>query len=319
MLPARVVERAPVACDDSECESRTRLFDVSVGLVEDLGRRAARRDKSPEAFCSVFQVCLPYRGVFAWHVGGEDVIGDANQVLFVAGNESYRMSNPFPDGYGELIVTPRVDVLAELARMHGTPLSRHPLFRQRRARASRRIQLLRARFLHWARHAMVVDELRAEEVVLRILRATFDDTSAPATTCGAVTARLIRRTKVFLEAELGNRILLEDIGRAVGASPTYLTDLFRRVEGTSLHRYLTQLRLARALLELPHANDLTTVALEVGFSSHSHFSAAFRNAFGCTPSEYRRGANGAHSRRAGAAPRRERHPTRACRISHPRC
>jgi AraC family transcriptional regulator len=66
-----------------------------------------------------------------------------------------------------------------------------------------------------------------------------------------------------------------------------LTDAFRRVEGTPLHRYLTRLRLARALDELPHAEDLTQLALDIGFSSHSHFTAAFRRAFGCTPSEFR--------------------------------
>jgi AraC-like DNA-binding protein len=52
------------------------------------------------------------------------------------------------------------------------------------------------------------------------------------------------------------------------------------------------LRLARALVELPHADDLSTLALEVGFSSHSHFSAAFRRAFGCTPSQFRQTTRG---------------------------
>jgi AraC-like DNA-binding protein len=97
----------------------------------------------------------------------------------------------------------------------------------------------------------------------------------------------VRRAKEFLEAEFPNRILLADIGRAVGASPVYLTDLFRRVEGTSLYQYLIQLRLAHALAELPHANDLTALALDVGFSSHSHFSATFRSTFGSTPSRFR--------------------------------
>ena len=68
-----------------------------------------------------------------------------------------------------------------------------------------------------------------------------------------------------------------------------LTQLFHAVEGVPLHAYLTGLRLARALAELPHTDDLTELALELGFSSHSHFSARFRRAFGLTPSEFRRG------------------------------
>ena len=103
---------------------------------------------------------------------------------------------------------------------------------------------------------------------------------------------LIRRTKEYLEAELASPIRLHQVGRAVGASPAYLTDLFRRVEGVSLHRYVVQVRLARALVELPHTDDLSTLALDVGFSSHSHFSAAFRRAYGCSPSVLRQAMRG---------------------------
>jgi len=41
------------------------------------------------------------------------------------------------------------------------------------------------------------------------------------------------------------------------------------------------------LAELPYTDDLTMLALDTGFSSHSHFTAAFRRAFGCTPSQFR--------------------------------
>lgn len=98
---------------------------------------------------------------------------------------------------------------------------------------------------------------------------------------------MIEAAKLFLDAHCSQSIRLDDVARAVGSSPAYLTDLFRRVEGIPLHKYLVQLRLARALVELPHADDLTQLALHLGFSSHSHFAAAFRNAFHCTPSQFR--------------------------------
>jgi len=41
------------------------------------------------------------------------------------------------------------------------------------------------------------------------------------------------------------------------------------------------------LIDLPSADDLTSLALDLGFSSHSHFTLAFRRAFGCTPSQFR--------------------------------
>ena len=121
---------------------------------------------------------------------------------------------------------------------------------------------------------------------MALLRSALDD-DAPRHSPSRSTQKLIVRTKAYLEAELAHPIRLGDIGSAVGASPVYLTQVFRAVEGVPLHRYLTQLRLARALVELPHANDLTQLALEVGFSSHSHFSARFRRSFGTTPSQFR--------------------------------
>ena len=273
--------------DASDVEARVRLLNLSVGLVETVRRQGMRRDRSAEHYCPVFQVCLPYRGIHVWHVGGDDVVADANQVLFVTGGESYQLSRPLPGRDAELIITPEVDVLSELAHVNGAPLSGHPLFRRRHALASPGLQSFRMRFLRWATEGSDLDYLEAEEFVLALLRSALQEDRRHGGRCSAATARLIRRTKEFLVAELSTRIRLNDVGRAVGASPAYLTDTFRRVEGISLHRYLTQLRLARALVELPHATDLTTLALEVGFSSHSHLSHAFRRAFGCTPSQFR--------------------------------
>jgi AraC family transcriptional regulator len=274
--------------------SRTRLLDLSVGLVEDLRAASASRVPGAEGFSPEFQCALPYRGLLVWHVGRDQVVGDANQVLFVTGGEAYRVSQPLASGYAELIVTPSIDVLTELTHGTGVTLAAHPLFRRRSRRATPWLQSFRARFLSWAHDGAAPDSaegasgdaLEAEELVLALLRAALHEEKAGNEPNGS-TQRLIRRTKAFLEAELANPIKLSDVSRAVGASPAYLTHVFRRVEGTSLHRYLVQLRLARALVELPRVDDLTTLAVDIGFSSHSHFTAAFRRAFGTTPSEFR--------------------------------
>jgi AraC-like DNA-binding protein len=129
---------------------------------------------------------------------------------------------------------------------------------------------------------------------LALLRAALHHDGRCEKPNAATTARLIRRAKEFLEAQSSDRILLA-VGPAVGTSPAYLTNLFTRTEGVSLHQYLTQLRLARALVELPHADDLTRLALDVGFSSHGHLSYAFRLAFGCTPSQFREATRSAAS------------------------
>jgi AraC-like DNA-binding protein len=61
--------------------------------------------------------------------------------------------------------------------------------------------------------------------------------------------------------------------------------VFRHKVGCSLHAYRHQLRVRSAADQvLGGADDLTHVVLDVGFSSHSHLTAAFRAAFGVPPS-----------------------------------
>jgi AraC family transcriptional regulator len=265
--------------------SRTRLLESTIGLVENLQAPPASRRKTPEGFSPEFQVCLPYRGLFIWHVGDDDVVADANQVIFVAGGEGYHLSQPLSGGYAELIVTPHIELLAEIAKVPEARLPSHPLFRRRSRRANLGLQRVRARFLYEATGGEW-DQVAADESMIALLRSALEPDATRAEPSGR-TRQLMRRAKEFLEAHLSSPIRLLDVARAVGASPAYLTDVFRRVEGVPLHRYLMHLRLARALVELPHANDLTTLAFGLGFSSHSHFAAVFRRAFGCTPSEFR--------------------------------
>jgi AraC-like DNA-binding protein len=85
---------------------------------------------------------------------------------------------------------------------------------------------------------------------------------------------------------------LADIAGDVGVSPVYLTQVFQQVEGLPLYRYQVQLRLARALDLLADHFDLSGLALDLGFSSYSHFSTAFKRAHGQTPFEFQRSARG---------------------------
>lgn len=269
-----------------DAPSRTTLLNLSVGLVEDIRWAGDPGRSGADDFSPEFQVALPYRGLFVWHVGSDEVVGDANQVLFVTGGERYRMSHPISGGYAELIITLAECIVSELSHSRRGALASHALFRRRSRRLNPSLQSFRARFLSWASEPSKVDTLAADELALSLLRLALDDEAAVARP-GRSTQRLIRRTKAFLEAELAQPIRLADISRFVGASPAYLTHVFRSIEGVPLHQYLTQLRLARALVELPQADDLTKLALDVGFSSHSHFSASFHRAYGTTPSQFR--------------------------------
>jgi AraC-like DNA-binding protein len=279
----RALARGPTLEERADRVSLLGLDTASVDLFTVTGDR---RMPDIRGISTAFQIVLPFQGAFIWHVGGDHVVAHANQILFVKGGEGFRVTQPLPGGFQELIITPNPTVLADLMDTNERRLADHELFRSRNRRASPRLLELRTRFLSWAIAVPAGDELGQEETVLALLRAALAG-EEPRIEPRETTRRLIERTKLLLEAEQARPIRLTDVGRLVGASPTYLTHIFRRVEGISLHRYLTQLRLARALVELPERDDLTVLALDLGFSSHSHFSAAFRRTFGVTPSGFR--------------------------------
>ena len=73
-----------------------------------------------------------------------------------------------------------------------------------------------------------------------------------------------------------------------GMSAFRLCRVFRRATGSSIHAYLVSVRLRASLERIePRAADLASVAMDLGFSSHSHFTLAFRRSFGVPPRTWR--------------------------------
>ena len=99
----------------------------------------------------------------------------------------------------------------------------------------------------------------------------------------------VEDAKALLQRRFRERLRLDDIARALYVSTCHLCRLFKEETGVPIHRYLNQLRLQQALEDLAGGEaDLTDLALGLGFSSHSHFTAVFRREFGVPPSQVRR-------------------------------
>jgi AraC-like DNA-binding protein len=97
----------------------------------------------------------------------------------------------------------------------------------------------------------------------------------------------VEHAERLLAERFAESLSLDDISRSLGVSAYHLCRVFRMHTGTSLHQHRDQLRLRAALNRLERDEDLTTIGLDVGYSSHSHFTAAFRRAFGVPPSRLR--------------------------------
>ncbi len=93
----------------------------------------------------------------------------------------------------------------------------------------------------------------------------------------------------YLEENLAEQIPLARLAGLAQLSPFHFARAFKQSFGTPPHRYHTHRRVerAKALLARPE-RSVTDVALEVGFSETSSFTAAFRKIAGRTPTSYRR-------------------------------
>ena len=96
--------------------------------------------------------------------------------------------------------------------------------------------------------------------------------------------RVIERMRSF-DSDLS----LQALANESGYSRVHFVRMFKAATGSSPHNYLLTLKLERAreLLKIP-SMSLIDIALDCGFSSHSHMSRLFHKFVGVTPSAYRR-------------------------------
>jgi AraC-like DNA-binding protein len=91
----------------------------------------------------------------------------------------------------------------------------------------------------------------------------------------------------LLRADLSSPPTLEELGRKAGCSHFYLSRTFSKEMGITIAQYLRKLRLEKAAELLKSGKfNVTQAAMEVGYSSPSHFSQAFHEAYGCCPGLY---------------------------------
>ena len=265
------------------------LLRSSTVTLRDTKCRGSCRSMSPEEYTTTTQFIFPYRGLYVRHVGQQQAIADANQVLFFNARECYRVSHPVAGGDGSLTLVLEESQLEELAPVDMLHRASGIAFRRPRLRIDAHAQALVALLRHRLQRK-VAECLEAEVLAFSLVRRVLGPRSShsPSATFGR--QALVDRAKLVLSSDLMRRWSLAEIAAELRVSPVYLTQVFQQVEGLPLYRYHLRLRLSRALDLLARYDDLTALALDLGFSSHSHFSAAFRTLYGYSPSAFKRSA-----------------------------
>lgn len=156
--------------------------------------------------------------------------------------------------------------------------------------------LAQRRFVQQCLNGETITSLQAEEFAValadRVLRTALAVPRVQHPPSYSAQRDLVDAAKVLL-LNHSQREGAVELAARLGCSSFHLCRSFRRHTGQSMHAYREQVRLRQALEHLEQSpSDLTELALTLGYHSHSHFSYAFRRAFGIAPSEFRRGKSG---------------------------
>lgn len=276
------------------------LHESPIVSVHDYCCHIARSGPGGEEESDVNNIVLMRHGAFSRHFGRRTVTADVNQAVFFSQESTYRVSHPADCGDRGTVFTVSPRVLNDIVRELDPSIDDHPdqpfLFVTGPCDAS----------VFW-RHRELVQRLESAEA--EPLEPLWADVTALQLVADVLESAFVQRgvarkpkkvgtdadhaerteaAKAYLAASMSERITLDDVANAVHASPFHLARIFQQQTGVPVHRYLTQLRLRASLERLAEGDgDITEIALELGFSSHSHFTDAFKREFGHPPSRHR--------------------------------
>ena len=239
---------------------------------------------------------FPREGVWIKHEGRAPFVADANTVTYYNKGQSYtrRKLSVRGDHCEWFAVAP--EAITETLSAHDPSAADRPdrPFTFTHGPSDPDSYLRQRMVFEHVCHEQQADRLFVEEAVLSILGDVTKLAYARQGVGPAARARqrrdvdLAEAARDVIARHFKKNLSLSDIAREVESSVFHLARVFKTRTGFSLHAYRNQLRLRAALEQLAEPDvDLIDVALDLGFSSHSHFTDTFRRSFGKTPSAVR--------------------------------
>lgn len=272
------------------CSHLTPLYGGDLFAVEDWRCSGADTPARREEWSSHDRVVVTRRG--AWELEVEGATRLADPVTATLWNRGpYRVRHPV--GGRDACTVFRLTPSGTDAFAHASPR------RARRAQSgtfSRSSTALDGRTFLLHRRALTAaagaaaDPLAVEEPALEFLRSVAAGAGSACTMPDTPAARRhVAGAREILARDFRRPLTIGHVARQVSCSPFHLSRLFRRATGVTLHQAVLRLRLREGLERLlDEADGIASIALAVGFASHSHFTDAFRAEFGCPPSHARR-------------------------------
>lgn len=156
-------------------------------------------------------------------------------------------------------------------------------------------QALRTLLTNLSDHSDLAEMFRqslAQSIAFHLRQAYAHDASSSVVRASdqpRLSDKIIRMLYRYVDEHLGERLSMELLADVAGLPTRQFLNAFRQSLGTTPWQFILAQRIREARRLLAHSSlDITTIALRVGFSSHSHLTTAFRRRVGVTPRTFRR-------------------------------
>ncbi len=228
-------------------------------------------------------------GALTGHCNGQRVDGAMRRGMasFVPVTLGSMLEFPAETGFLELSFAPGA-MAAMTLRPDGTLQS--PLFLARNDRVAQLTAMMVAEIQNPGFGSdLVVDGLT--RTIANLLSRCDPRAIEPPSQRIRLTPAKLRRVSDHVEAHLDRQISLDEMAALVGLSPFHFSRMFKATVGETPARFVFSRRLNRARDLLRDGSwGLAAIALECGFASQSHFTAAFTREAGISPGRFRREA-----------------------------
>jgi AraC family transcriptional regulator len=241
-------------------------------------------------------VVFPRSGVWIRHAGSRAFVADPHVVTIYNRGQEYTRESLSAEGDRSDWFAVAPAVALEIAREFNRRCEDSPErpFAREFARCASSVYL-RQRRLYLRLRRGDMDALEAEESIISLVAEVIARahgsrrrTKKPNATLESH-RDLVERARAQIVAQIARHDSVSSLATRLATSPFHLCRVFRAETGMTLHDYRVELRLRMLLERLaePHAH-LTRIALELGFSSHSHLTATLRGRTGMTPTALRK-------------------------------
>ena len=106
---------------------------------------------------------------------------------------------------------------------------------------------------------------------------------------GTVITENIIKIKEYIDSNFTGNVNIKNLSEIANLSPNHMRKKFRDCYGTTIQKYIIDLRLSYVQkLLVADSDSICEIAYKSGFNSQSHMAYMFKSMFGISPLEYRK-------------------------------